>query len=166
MQGPVPRQPFPRAFRALATTIVPHAATLAEPEWAELESIISDALATRPAGMRRQLMLFIRALDVLPMARWGRPFRALDPERRTRFLRGVERSPLFIVRRGFWGLRTLVLMGYYGRPAVHRDIGYDARLRGWLEHPDATAAARRAAAAAADHSAAGYPVADDPAGAP
>jgi hypothetical protein len=135
------------AFRALATAIVPAASALSPAEWREVESIIANALAKRPASMRRQLALFIRALDVLPALRWGRPFRTLDAARQARFLHRIERSPIFLVRRGFWGLRTLVFMGYYGRPAVHAGIGYDARLRGWLEHPHAPAAARQRTAA-------------------
>jgi hypothetical protein len=131
------------AFRALASTILPEAGTLADTEWGALERIIADALAQRPAAIRRQLGLFIRALDVLPVARWGRPFHRLDATRRTAFLHAVERSPLLVVRRGFWGLRTLVLMGYYGRPVVHAAIGYQASLRGWLDHPAGTDAARQ-----------------------
>lgn len=131
------------AFRALASTILPQAGTLSDAEWAELERIITDALAQRPAALRRQLGLFIRVLDTLPVARWGRSFHRLDATRRAAFLHAVERSSLLLVRRGFWGLRTLVFMGYYGRPEVHPAIGYRASLRGWLSHPASTEAARQ-----------------------
>ena len=137
------------AFRALAGAIVPEAASLEEAEWRELEAIVEGALAKRPPGMRRQLGVFIRVLDGLPVLRWGRRFRSLDAPRRERFLRGVQRARVFLVRRGFWGLRTLVLMGYYARPAAYAEVGYGARLRGWLEHPDAPPEARAAVAAAA-----------------
>jgi hypothetical protein len=131
------------AFRALAATIVPRAAALATAQWAAVEAIIEGALLQRPVRMRRQLAGFIRVVNLLPAFRWGRTFRRLDPARRARVLRSLERSPLFLVRRGFWGLRTLVYMGYYGRPEVHEAIGYGARLRGWLEHPAAPEAALR-----------------------
>lgn len=130
-------------FRALATAIVPRAADLSEDEWWDVEAIVQDALVQRPVAVRRQLILFIRLADLLPALRWGRPFRRLDPARRARFLTGLERSRLFLLRRGFWGLRTLVFMGYYGRPEAAVVMGYGARLRGWLEHPDAPAAARQ-----------------------
>lgn len=131
------------AFRALATAIVPRAADLSEDQWREVEAIVQDALLERPVALRRQLILFIRLADLLPALRWGRPFRRLDPARQARFLTGLERSRLFLLRRGFWGLRTLVFMGYYGRPEAAAAIGYGARLRGWLEHPDAPEAARQ-----------------------
>ena len=118
-------------FRVIARTIVPEAETLDEGGWAELESIVEQGLATRPSSVRRQLRLFVRALDFLPLLRFGRTFRALDQQRRTRFLLAVQDAPLLLVRRGFWGLRTLVFMGYYGRTGAAAAIGYRADARGW-----------------------------------
>ena len=131
-------------FRALAWSIVPETAGLDPDEWVEFEAIVETALSKRPPGMRRQLVVFIRLLDLLPRFRWLRPFRKLDADRRARFLRSIQSSPIFLLRRGFWGLRTLVYMGYYARPDAYRRIGYDAHLRGWLGHPDADDAARTA----------------------
>ena len=136
--------PIRTRFRALATAIVPEAAGLDEQDWTELEAIVETALSKRPPGMRRQFAVFVRLLDFLPRVRWLRSFRKLDPERRARFLRKVQSSKNFLFRRGFWGLRTLVYMGYYSRPQAYAEIGYDAHLRGWLKHPDASAAARDA----------------------
>ena len=124
-------QPVRNSFRALATTIVPEAAELDEDGWAELERIVETALAERPPALRRQLRLLIRMLHLRPILRYGRTFTALDPERRTRFLREIENSRLLLLRRGFWGLRTLVYMGYYARPAAMEVIGYRAHPRGW-----------------------------------
>ena len=77
-------------FRALATSIVPEAAGLDEAGWLELERIVAAALAERLPGLRRQLLLFVRALDLLPLLRWGRRFTALEPEQRVRFLTAVQ----------------------------------------------------------------------------
>lgn len=141
-------EPVRPAFRALARAIVPEARELDEAGWRELEGVVEEALGKRPSNLQRQLLVFVRALDTLPRLRWGLPFRRLDPARAERFLRAVERSRVFLFRRGFWGLRTLVLMGYYTRPAAYEAVGYGARLRGWLEHPDAPAALRDRLAAA------------------
>lgn len=118
-------------FRALAVTIVPRSAALDEEGWRALETIVEDALATRPASMRRQLRLFVRALTWLPLLRHGRTFSGLDPRRRTEFLRRIERSRVLLIRRGFWGLRTLVLLGYWGRAEAAAAIGYRAHPGGW-----------------------------------
>ena len=61
----------------------------------------------------------------------GRRFSALDVARRTRFLLALQNSPVLLLRRGIWGLRTLVFMGYYGRPEAAALIGYRADARGW-----------------------------------
>lgn len=142
-------EPIRPAFRALARSIVPEADRLDEAGWADVEATVESALAKRPAGMRRQFAVFVRLLDFLPRLRWLRPFRKLSDERRTRFLHGIERSRIFLFRRGFWGLRTLVFMGYYGRPQAYAEIGYDAHLRGWLRHADADDDARQATLRAA-----------------
>jgi hypothetical protein len=122
--------PLRPAFRAIATTVVPEAAALDEPGWRELEGIVEQALAQRPPRLRRQLLLFIRAIELLPAVR-GRRFSARTPAERARFLAALERAPLLLVRRGFWGLRTLILMGYYARPGAATAIGYRADPRGW-----------------------------------
>jgi hypothetical protein len=127
--------PVRTLFRAIARTVVPEAEALDAGGWAELEGIVEAALALRPAAVRRQLLVFIRLLGVLPVFRYGRPFTALDPGPRARFLSAMESAPLLLLRRGFWGLRTLVFMGYYARPAAAEAIGYRAHLRGWQARP-------------------------------
>jgi hypothetical protein len=123
--------PVRRTFRAVAETVVPAAAALPQGEWLALESIVEEALAPRPAGTKRQLRLLIRVIELSGLLFFGRRFTALDRGRRTRVLRAFQDAPLLLLRRGFWGLRTLALMGYYARPAAAAEIGYDARPGGW-----------------------------------
>jgi hypothetical protein len=123
--------PVRESFRNLATTIVPEASTLDERGWEEVEQIIERGLAARPASIRRQLRILVRALSVLPLFRFGRTFGALDVSKRTAFLEGVQNAPILLLRRGFWGLRTLIFMGYYSRDAARQAIGYRADPRGW-----------------------------------
>jgi hypothetical protein len=118
-------------FRAAAMAFVP-ALTTAEPEtWQALENTVGDALAARPAGIVRRLGLFLRILDVLAFVRTGRTLRRARPDRIARLLHRLERSPVLLIRRGIWGLRTLVFMGYYTQPAIMRSIGYRAEPAGW-----------------------------------
>lgn len=118
-------------FRAIAVTVVPDASALDEAGWNDLDALVENALVRRPPAMRRQLVLFVRAIEHLPRLRWGRPFTELSPDERTRFLSGLEHAPLLLLRRGFWGLRTLVFLGYYARPEAAAAIGYRADARGW-----------------------------------
>jgi len=123
--------PVRDSFRAVAVTVVPEAVSLQPAEWEEVERIVERGLASRPSSIRRQLRLFVRILEILPLFRFGKTFRRLDPDRRTRFLLAIQDAPLLLLRRGFWGVRTLIYMGYYSRPAARDEIGYRATTAGW-----------------------------------
>lgn len=118
-------------LRAVAATVVPEAATLETAQWGELEAIVARAVAARPPRLRRQLAVFLFLLEWLPVPRYGRRLSRLDAARRARVLRSLETAPVLLLRRGWWGVRTLVLMGYYGRAAAAAAIGYRADPRGW-----------------------------------
>jgi len=118
-------------LRAIGVTVVPEAAQLNDAEWVALEEIVRGALAPRPRTLQRQFILLVRAIQWLALVRYGRRFTALDAATRQRFLEQLQNAPVLIVRRGVWGLRTLLLMGYYGRAAAGRAIGYRADPRGW-----------------------------------
>ena len=130
-QSPAARITASRAFRAVAEAVVPEAARLDDAGWAELAGLVAHALDRRPPAVRRQLRAFLGLLDAAACLRFGRRLHRLDPDRRARLLRAVQDAPLLLVRRGMWGLRTLVLLGYYGRPAAAAEIGYRADPRGW-----------------------------------
>lgn len=119
------------AFRAIATAVIPDAHRLDEPAWIEMETIVHQALALRPVRLQRQLLTFIRLVEWLPVIRFGCRFSQLDAARRTRVVQSLQDAPVLLIRRGVWGLRTLILMGHYGRAAVQRDIGYRGDPRGW-----------------------------------
>jgi hypothetical protein len=118
-------------FRALTLACVPGAATLDAKGWGEAEAIVDDALAERPAAVRRQVVFFVHALELLSRVRFGRGLARLGPERTRRLLGWLERSPLLLLRRGTWGIRTLCFMGVYGQAEVRRELGYAPSLRGW-----------------------------------
>ena len=118
-------------LRAIGITVVPEAAQLDEQQWVALEEIVRGALTPRPRALQRQFILLVRAIQWLAVLRYGRRFTALDATRRQRFLGQLQNAPVLLVRRGIWGLRTLLLMGYYGRAAGGRAIGYRADPRGW-----------------------------------
>lgn len=123
-------------FRAFAEGVLPPARGYDEEEWARAEALVAAALGERPPSVRRQIRIFLRAVNLLPLFTRGRTLRGLGPDEREAFLSGLQDSRLLPIRRGVWGLRTLAFMGHYARPEVHGGIGYGARLRGRREHPD------------------------------
>jgi len=118
-------------FRAVVVTVVPDAKQLDEPGWLALEALAEDALVMRPPALRKQLQLFLRAIEWLPVVRYGRTFAALGDEQRRRVLCYLQDHPVERIRCGFWGLRTLAFLGYYGRPEGAQAIGYRPDPRGW-----------------------------------
>jgi hypothetical protein len=123
--------PVLATFRTVAVTVVPEAASLSPEGWLELEGVVHRAIASRPAALQRQLVRFLRLVEWLPVARFGSRFSRLGADDRVRVLTKLQNAPLPAVRRGLWGLRTLVFMGYYTRPDVQAAIGYRADRRGW-----------------------------------
>ena len=130
MDSPGVLAPVRGPFRAIVRAAVPAAARLDDAAWSDLEAVVEAALAERPAAVRRQLVLFIRLLNLLSLVRYGRRLERLEAGRAERFLRSFERFPL-LFRRGLWGVRTLAYMGYYSRPDARDAVGYRAALRGW-----------------------------------
>lgn len=123
--------PVRAVFRAVVVTVVPDAKQLDEPSWLALEELVEDALEIRPPSLRGQLQLFLRAIEWLPVVRYGRTFAGLGDEQRSRVLRYLQDHPVERIRCGFWGLHTLAFLGYYGRPEGARAIGYAPDPRGW-----------------------------------
>ena len=127
--------PVRATFRAVASVIAPPTASLDEDGWRRIEAIVEHVLAARPARMRRQLVAFIRLIDAHALVRHRRRFRSLDASERVRVLDRLQDSPILLLRRGFWGLRTLVYMGWYAQPETARLIGYQGHARGWPARP-------------------------------
>jgi hypothetical protein len=123
--------PLPRVFRAIVRTIVPEGSDLDEASWAELESLVQASLSDRPTVLIRRLRLFLHIVQWLPVLRYGRPFSSLDPDRQALFLTSLQHHRIDTVRVGFWGVRALALLGYYGRSTAQRALGYGADPRGW-----------------------------------
>lgn len=112
----------------IAQRLVPEFAGVDDDRRRAFEAIVDHALAARPASVRRQIAVFLGVVDRAPVLRWGRTFRALDGDRQDRVLRWFQDGPVGLFRSGFWGLRTLVFMGFYGQRAVWQELGYAPRL--------------------------------------
>jgi hypothetical protein len=129
--------PVRRPFRAIGSVVLPTPDALDEEGWERAEAIVEHALSSRPPAVRRQVRLFLRVVNFLPLLRTGRTLVGLPPGHRARFLGRLQRSRSLLLRRGFWGIRTLIFMGYYTQDSVRQRIGYRARPGGWEVRSDA-----------------------------
>jgi hypothetical protein len=119
------------AIRVLARAVVPEAASLDESGWASFERLLEGALSARPAGVVRQLRAFLGILGLIARVRHGRGLAALTPREAGGLLERLAASRLLLFRRGVWGLRTLMLLGYYADDGRARALGYRASPGGW-----------------------------------
>ncbi len=108
----------------MATAIVPEVTSLARDEKDKMMEIMSNALSRLPHGVKRRFRLFLRAMTVLALLRYGHGLKTLDESKKKRLLNWLQGSSVPNLRKGFWGLKTFIFMGYYGRPQVGREIHY------------------------------------------
>jgi hypothetical protein len=119
------------AIRVIARAVVPEAASLDESGWASFERLLEGAVSARPAGVVRQLRAFLRILGFIARVRYGRGLADLTPREAGALLERLAASRLLLLRRGVWGLRTLMLLGYYADDGRARALGYRASPAGW-----------------------------------
>lgn len=136
MTVPSTLAPVRPLFRAVTLAVAPPSSSFDEGGWLRAEALVDETLADRPAGVRRQIVLFFRILDGLARVRFGRGLARLPVEKAVRLLRRLEGSPVLLLRRGVWGVRTLAFMGVYGQRDVRDALGYGAALRGWQDRPE------------------------------
>lgn len=109
---------------AAARLIVPELASADEATWQRFHATVDDALGEREPGVRRQFAVFLRLLDLLAVVRFGRLLEKLDVAKQQRLLSWLQDASPSLLRKGFWGLKTLVFMGYYAQPDVAASLGY------------------------------------------
>ena len=111
-------------LQVLAARIVPETTDLDAAGLSRFFGIIDGALQDRPASVRRQFATFLGALRWAPLARYGSPFEKLRGDRQDAVLRWFEDCPVSLLRKGVWGLKAMVFMGYYGQPETNELVGY------------------------------------------
>jgi len=111
-------------LRVLAARIVPETAELDTVGMSRFFGLIDEALLERPPSVRRQFGIYLGLLRWAPLARFGGPFERLSGDRQDAVLRWFESCPVGLLRAGFWGLKVLIFMGYYGQPETNAVVGY------------------------------------------
>ena len=111
-------------FMVVAESVTPEVAWLDEEGRARMTAIVDTALMDRDAAMRKQFGFFLSVIRAAPVLRYGRTFDTLDAKRKTAVLRWFESCSIARLRQGFWGLKALVFMGYYGQPEIWPELGY------------------------------------------
>jgi hypothetical protein len=114
-----------RAFLfSLAHAVVPETKSFTPERRERFFEIIETTLATRPKKMVRLLGVFLRVMRWLPLVRFGGRLDALEGETQKNALRWFEDHSSGLIRSGFWGVKTLLFMGYYAQPEIAATLDY------------------------------------------
>ena len=114
----------------LATCLVPEVADFDARGRKRMRLIIRAALNKRSPFERLQVKLFLGVIQWAPALIYFRPFERIPPSAQTAILHWLEGAPIKLVRVGFWGLKTVILMGIYGQEPIARAIGYEPSFAG------------------------------------
>jgi len=125
-----PSQEKAEFLQVLAARIVPETTELNASGLSRFFEIIDGALLDRPDSVRGQFATFLGVLRWAPAVRYGRPFERLSVDRQDAVLRWFQDCPVGLLRKGFWGLKAMVFMGYYGQPETNEIVGYAPDLGG------------------------------------
>ena len=113
-----------RFLLCLARRIVPESEGLDDAGRTRFLAIVGEAIGSRTPKMRKQIGMFLKLMRWLPAMRYGMPFDKLPPGRQDAVLHWFQDHPRALIRKGFWGMKAMVFMGYYGRPEIHESLGY------------------------------------------
>ncbi len=118
-------------LRPMVETFIPNLRAMDRVEYQQMLAVIDAKLEVQPASARKQLRVFVRVLQWLPLFRFGRRFHKLSDDKRQKFFSALQDGRIEKFRIGLWGLRTLVYLGYYTKPSVQQSLGYAPNKLGW-----------------------------------
>jgi hypothetical protein len=112
-------------FRAAAECVVPPESGSPGGEAEQVLLVADRMIGMRSPSDRHKIATFLRALELLPIVRYGRCFSALPAEQRGRVLAFLSNTRLHpLLRVGTFGVRTYALMGYYGSELAWAELRY------------------------------------------
>lgn len=115
---------------SIARRIVPDLASFNPKEESDFLTEVEQSLAVRAKSMRKQFALFLFVIRWIPLLRWGKTFDRLPAEKQDSILKWLQNSSPSLIRKGFWGLKVLVYLGFYGNPDRWSSLGYAPSFRG------------------------------------
>ncbi len=85
---------------------------------ADVTRFVSSQVQALPEFLRVPYKLALTGFEWLPILRWGRPFRALDGERRAAYVAFWSDAKLGALRNFVKLIRGCALLAYYDHPAL------------------------------------------------
>lgn len=118
---------FSAYTRALQECIGPSVLSLTERQrlegWSFVNALIMEKIQS-DKWIIRKIRIFLFLVQALALCSYGRKFQKLDRVRQTHLLGRFRNSPIAVIRKGFWGLSTLIKLSVYAHPRTQRQIEY------------------------------------------
>lgn len=118
---------------AVAARVTPETAGLDDTAKRDFRALIDTALGQRPAAVQKQFAGLLKIVRLAPVFRYGKPFDKLPPEKQDAVIAWFQDAPVTLLRKGLWGLKAMVFMGYYGRPEAATRVGWTPTFDGNTE---------------------------------
>ena len=115
---------------AVTRRIAPPVADLPESEQAKIIQTVDETLGKRDGKIQKQFNLFLKVLRLSTIIPYGKSMDRLSDERMDQKLRRFQDHPIEKMRLGFWGMKTMVYMGFYGDPERYASFSYQPSLHG------------------------------------
>jgi len=117
-------------FWAVSQRVVPQLAEAEVHDKQNFHNIIDQAMGQRPPEVVGQLGKFLGLLNLAPILRYGRAFKSLPPNKQDKVLGWFQDAPISLFRRGTWGVKTFIFMGFYSQTSTATHISYQATFNG------------------------------------
>ncbi len=118
---------------AVAARVTPETAGLDDTGKRDFKGLIDTALGQRPAAVQKQFGTLLKIVRLAPVFRYGKPFDKLSPQQQDAVLAWFQDAPVTLLRKGTWGLKAMVFMGYYGRPEAAAQVHWTPEFDGNTE---------------------------------
>ena len=119
-------------LRAMATVILPRNERIQIDAYDAIVNYVDNYIVYLPPLFKLGFPIGVWLFEIGAVLLTGRPFTWLTPAAQERYIAGWARSPLWWRRDLLKGIKSLMVMGFYEIPEVHRLINYD--VHGWVEH--------------------------------
>jgi hypothetical protein len=118
---------------AVAARVTPETAHLDAAAERDFRTLIDTALSQRPPAVQKQFGSLLKIVRLAPLFRYGKPFEKLTSEKQDAVIAWFQDAPVTLLRKGMWGLKAMVFMGYYGRPEAASQVGWTPSFDGNTE---------------------------------
>ena len=115
---------------ALSLRIVWATRELSAAERGQFLDSIESQLQDRPRTIQRQFKLLLAVVRYSTLPRRFARLDKLPAEQQDAALRRFQNSRFTLLRKGFWGLKTMLHLGYYGLPGTATRVHYAPSIQG------------------------------------